>query len=150
MSVYDWIETRVPGGHKSNLGKLLDEAYASELGSDTKDQSALNIVLMLSGIVSLNGDWLAFRGPAGRGAALRIWRRPARRRARLEGRAAGNVTGSARAEADGEKEPVLQIGLQSVGRDRQDFGVERRQVVADSVVGKAEAAVGQQSLRQLG
>ena len=50
MSVHDWIEAKVPGGHTSNLGKLLDMAYASEYGADTTDQSALNLVLLLSGL----------------------------------------------------------------------------------------------------
>lgn len=49
MSVYDWIEARVPGGHASRLGMLLDAAYAMEFAADTKDQSALNILSMLAG-----------------------------------------------------------------------------------------------------
>lgn len=49
MSVYDWIEKRVPGGHTSRLGKLLDATYSMEYGSDTKDQSSLNLVYMLAG-----------------------------------------------------------------------------------------------------
>lgn len=47
MSVYDWIETRVPGGHTSMLGQLLDVAYAIEYGADTTDQSALNLIYLL-------------------------------------------------------------------------------------------------------
>jgi monoamine oxidase len=47
MSVYDWIESRVPGGHKSNLGQLLDTAYNIEYGADTSDQAALNLVYLL-------------------------------------------------------------------------------------------------------
>ena len=47
MSVYQWIESRVPGGHQSNLGQLLDVAYAIEYGADTRDQSALNLVYLL-------------------------------------------------------------------------------------------------------
>ncbi len=35
LSVYDWIESRVPGGHGSPLGMLLDTAYAIEYGADT-------------------------------------------------------------------------------------------------------------------
>ncbi len=54
MSVYDWIEQKVPGGHGSNLGKLLDLAYASEYGADTKDQSSLNLVLLLGGLADPN------------------------------------------------------------------------------------------------
>jgi monoamine oxidase len=47
MSVYDWIESRVPGGHTSPLGLLLDVAYNIEYGAETTDQSALNIVYLL-------------------------------------------------------------------------------------------------------
>ncbi len=52
MSVYDWIEAKVPGGHRSKMGRLLDMAYCSELGADTKQQSALNLVLLLSGLAT--------------------------------------------------------------------------------------------------
>lgn len=47
MSLYDWIESRVPGGHASPLGALLDTAYYIELNSDTREQSALNLVYLL-------------------------------------------------------------------------------------------------------
>jgi monoamine oxidase len=47
MSVYQWIESRVPGGHASPLGALLDTAYYIELNSDTREQSALNLVYLL-------------------------------------------------------------------------------------------------------
>ena len=47
MSLYQWIETRVPGGHASPLGALLDTAYYIELNSDTREQSALNLVYLL-------------------------------------------------------------------------------------------------------
>lgn len=49
LSVWHWIETRVPGGHASPLGQLLDAAYAIEYGADTTAQSALNLVYLLSG-----------------------------------------------------------------------------------------------------
>ena len=49
MSVWDWIQHRVPGGHASKMGQLLDAAYAIEYGADTRDQSALNLVYLLSG-----------------------------------------------------------------------------------------------------
>jgi len=48
MSVHDWIRTRVPGGHGSQLGKVLDVAYAIEYGADTADQSALNLLYLLA------------------------------------------------------------------------------------------------------
>jgi monoamine oxidase len=47
MTLYDWIESRVPGGHGSNMGQLLDVAYNIEYGNVTTQQSALNIVYLL-------------------------------------------------------------------------------------------------------
>jgi len=47
MSVYDWIENYVSGGHKSNFGKLLDAAYNEEFGVITHNQSSLNVVYLL-------------------------------------------------------------------------------------------------------
>jgi monoamine oxidase len=46
-SIYDWIESRVAGGHGSQLGKLLDDAYNIEYGAPTTDQSALSLVYLL-------------------------------------------------------------------------------------------------------
>ncbi len=48
MSVHDWIESRVPGGHDAPLGQLLDVAYAIEFGADSVDQSALNLLYLLA------------------------------------------------------------------------------------------------------
>jgi hypothetical protein len=48
ISVYDWIESRVPGGHSSPLGMLLDTAYAIEYGADTRDQASLNLIYLLA------------------------------------------------------------------------------------------------------
>jgi monoamine oxidase len=48
MSVYDYIESRVPGGHRAPLGQVLDLAYAIEYGADTRCQSALNILYLLA------------------------------------------------------------------------------------------------------
>jgi monoamine oxidase len=47
MSIYDWIESRVPGGHTSPMGQLLDVAYNIEYGAVTKYQSSLNLVYLL-------------------------------------------------------------------------------------------------------
>jgi len=44
MSVYDWIESRVPGGHRSQLGQLLDVSYTTEYGADSRIQSSLNLL----------------------------------------------------------------------------------------------------------
>lgn len=48
MSVHDWIASRVPGGHRSPLGALLDTAMWIELNADTRHQSALNLVYLLA------------------------------------------------------------------------------------------------------
>ncbi len=48
MSVYQWIENYVPGGHGSPMGRLLDAAYAEEYGADTTDQASLNLVYLLA------------------------------------------------------------------------------------------------------
>src|SRR4029077_19428727 len=44
LSLFDWIETRVPGGHTSRMGRLLDVAYNIEYGNVTTEQSSLNMV----------------------------------------------------------------------------------------------------------
>jgi monoamine oxidase len=46
-SVYEWIEKYVTGGHKSNMGQLLDVAYNEEYGRETNEQSSLNLVYLL-------------------------------------------------------------------------------------------------------
>jgi monoamine oxidase len=48
MSVRAWIESRVPGGLASKMGRLLDVAYEIEYGRPTSEQSALNIVYLLA------------------------------------------------------------------------------------------------------
>jgi monoamine oxidase len=47
MSIFDWIESRVPGGHQAPLGALLDTAYNIEYGADTTVQSSLNLLYLL-------------------------------------------------------------------------------------------------------
>ncbi|MBT2457877.1 NAD(P)/FAD-dependent oxidoreductase [Streptomyces sp. ISL-86] len=47
MSLHEWIETRVPGGHGSRLGRFIDVAYNVEYGADTDQQSALALVLLM-------------------------------------------------------------------------------------------------------
>jgi monoamine oxidase len=49
LSLYDWIERYVPGGHDSKLGQVLDVAYNIEYGLETKVQSSLNLVYLLVG-----------------------------------------------------------------------------------------------------
>ncbi|MFE9635706.1 FAD-dependent oxidoreductase [Streptomyces sp. NPDC006463] len=47
MTLYEWIETRIPGGHGSQLGRFIDVAYNVEYGADTDQQSALALVLLM-------------------------------------------------------------------------------------------------------
>ncbi len=47
MTAYEWIEKRVPGGHQSRMGALLDVAYNTEYAAETTDQPALNILYLL-------------------------------------------------------------------------------------------------------
>ncbi|MGZ4393757.1 MAG: FAD-dependent oxidoreductase [Gaiellaceae bacterium] len=48
LSVRDWIDSRVLGGHSSRLGRLLDAAYTEEYGADTSDQASLNLIYLLA------------------------------------------------------------------------------------------------------
>lgn len=48
MSVHAWIESRVPGGHSSPMGRLLDTAYNIEYGNVTTEQSSLNLIYLLA------------------------------------------------------------------------------------------------------
>lgn len=47
LSIHDWIASRIPGGHTSPLGQLLDVAYNIEYGADTHLQSSLNLLYLL-------------------------------------------------------------------------------------------------------
>lgn len=46
LSVYEWIEQYVKGGHQTPMGHLLDTACTGYFGLDTHEQSALNLVYM--------------------------------------------------------------------------------------------------------
>src|SRR5438874_1370196 len=59
MSIYDWIESRVPGGHSSAMGQLLDVAYNIEYGNITQQQSSLNLIYLL-GFSSNPGNFQIF------------------------------------------------------------------------------------------
>jgi monoamine oxidase len=58
-SIYDWIEQRVPGGHGSPMGRLLDVAYNIEYGNVTTEQSSLNLLYLL-GFSSNPGNFQIF------------------------------------------------------------------------------------------
>jgi len=47
MTLYQWIENYVPGGHSSPLGALLDVAYNIEYGAESTVQSSLNMLYLL-------------------------------------------------------------------------------------------------------
>src|SRR5258705_406873 len=59
LSIYDWIESRVPGGHNSPMGRLLDVAYNIEYGNVTTQQSSLNLVYLL-GFQPVPGNFAIF------------------------------------------------------------------------------------------
>ena len=59
MTVYDWIENYVPGGHRSRMGRMLDAAYNEEYGAETKDQAALNLMYLL-GFQASPGNFSVF------------------------------------------------------------------------------------------
>ena len=59
MSIYDWIESRVPGGHSSPMGQLLDVAYNIEYGDVSQVQSSLNLLYLL-GFSSNPGNFQIF------------------------------------------------------------------------------------------
>jgi monoamine oxidase len=63
MSVHDWIDSRVPGGHRAPLGRLLDVAYVIEFGADSRDLSALDLVTMLGATARPGPVWSAPRCP---------------------------------------------------------------------------------------
>ncbi|WP_160165553.1 flavin monoamine oxidase family protein [Conexibacter woesei] len=50
LSVHEWIERHVPGGHDSRLGTLIDLGYTIECGVDSRRQSAINLVRQLAGL----------------------------------------------------------------------------------------------------
>ena len=59
LSLYDWIESRVPGGHASPMGQLLDVAYNIEYGNITQEQSSLNLIYLL-GFQPVPGNFRVF------------------------------------------------------------------------------------------
>ena len=46
LSVYDWIEQYVEGGHDAPVGHILDAACTGFYGLDTGEQSALNLIYL--------------------------------------------------------------------------------------------------------
>ena len=58
MSVYDWIEQYVKGGHDTAVGHLLENACTGYFGLDTHEQSSLNLVYMFGSRDPLSGSTL--------------------------------------------------------------------------------------------
>jgi len=58
LSLYDWIETRIPGGHSSRLGQFIDVAYVIEFGEDSRRQTALNLLAFLG--FPTTGSWWVY------------------------------------------------------------------------------------------
>lgn len=48
LSVYDWIERYVDGGHSAQVGVYLDNAVTGYMGMDSQKQSALNLLYMFT------------------------------------------------------------------------------------------------------
>jgi monoamine oxidase len=58
LSLYDWIETRIPGGHASRLGQFIDVAYVIEYGEDTSRQGASDLLGLLG--FPTKGPWWVY------------------------------------------------------------------------------------------
>lgn len=56
LSVYDWIEQYVEGGHNTPVGHLLDTACTGFYGLDTGEQSSLNLIYMFGPRGPLKGS----------------------------------------------------------------------------------------------
>lgn len=56
LSVYDWIEQYVEGGHNTLIGRMLDGACTGYFGLDTRMQSSLNLLYMFGPYLSTDED----------------------------------------------------------------------------------------------
>lgn len=58
MTVHDWVERYIPGGHTSRLGKFVSLAYVLEYGAEAHEQSALDLICLLGfGTKMPADDW---------------------------------------------------------------------------------------------
>jgi len=55
LTLYDWIETRIPGGHASRLGQFIDVAYTGEFGEETAGQGTSDLLGLLG--FPTKGPW---------------------------------------------------------------------------------------------
>jgi monoamine oxidase len=56
LSVYDWIEQYVEGGHNRPLGHLLENGCSGYFGLDTREQSSLNLLSLFGSRVPTRGS----------------------------------------------------------------------------------------------
>jgi monoamine oxidase len=56
LSVHDWIEQYVVGGHNKPLGHMMDNACSGYFGLDTREQSSLNVVSMFGSWDLMSGS----------------------------------------------------------------------------------------------
>ena len=56
LSVYDWIEQYVEGGHNGPLGRLLESGCSGYFGLDTREQSSLNLLSLFGSRVPSRGS----------------------------------------------------------------------------------------------
>jgi monoamine oxidase len=63
MSVYDWIEQYIEGGHNVPLGRILDNACTGYFGLDSQMQSSLNLVYMFGSWVYEQDEEASSSGP---------------------------------------------------------------------------------------
>ena len=68
ISIYDWIERYVAGGHSTPLARLLDTACTGFYGLPTHEQSALNLVYMFAGRDATDGQIMS--GPMRRSSKI--------------------------------------------------------------------------------
>lgn len=54
LSVYEWIEQYVPGGHTSLVGRILETSCTGFYGMDARQQSALNLIYMYGPRITKN------------------------------------------------------------------------------------------------
>ena len=122
MTILDWINSRVPGGHASPLGQLLDVAYNIEYGAEINDQSSLNLIYLLG--YSGQGQFRIF-GPSNEKYHVRGGND------QITSRLAQGLTGQI--ETDAALSSIVRL---SDGRYTLTFGTggAKRSVTADQVV----------------
>ncbi len=59
LSVYDWIEQYIKGGHNEPVGRMLDSGCRGFYGLDTREQSSLNLLYMFGSQEQTSGSTTA-------------------------------------------------------------------------------------------